>query len=168
MDAEVLLHVDENGDVRSVTRKDTGEAVSYDIVQASGDPAVLHPSVVTSAFPRDMTPQMRTILNQCVGSGGAFRVLAMPNCFYDGRTVRGAVHLMKSKAKPGESGWPLSLRYATGLTLVEIERVLPNHTYASIELFKSQEFSKRMQAAIRELHEEEGVAPGLVSPGAGG
>jgi 8-oxo-dGTP pyrophosphatase MutT (NUDIX family) len=72
---------------------------------------------------------------------------------------------MRSKSKPSESGWPLDLRYATGITLVEIERILPNQTYASIELFKSPEFGKRMQAAMRELHEETGSPPGLVSPG---
>ena len=168
MDAEVLLHVDENGDVKSVTRKDTGEGVRYDIVQASSDPSVLHASINTTAYPKEVTPQLKTFLNACVTSGGAYRLTALPNCFSDGRTIRGLVHLMKSKGKPAESGWPLSLRYACGLTLVEIERVLPNHTYASIELFKSPEFGRRMQAAIRELHEEFGTAPGLVTPGAGG
>lgn len=165
MEAEVLLHVDENGDVKSVTRKDTGEAVRYDILQANSDPSVLHANVNATAFHKDMTLQVRSLLNACVTSGGAFRVIALPNCFYDGRTARGAVHLLKSKSKPTESGWPLSLRYASGVTLVEIERVLPNHTYASIELFKSAEFGRRMQAAIRELHEESGTPPGLISPG---
>lgn len=165
MDAEVLLHVDENGDVKSVTRKDTGEAVRYDIVQTSSDPSVLHPAVSVTAYPKDLTPQLKACLNACVTNGGACKVIALPNCFYDGRSARGVVHLMKSKGKPSESGWPLCLRYASGITLVEIERILPNQTYASIELFKSAEFGKRMQAAIRELHEESGTPPGLVSPG---
>jgi hypothetical protein len=74
------------------------------------------------------------------------------------------VHFLRGKALPRDSGWPLDLRYASGLTLVEIERTLPNGSYLSIEMIKSPEFSRRMQAAVREVHQEHGAPPGLILP----
>lgn len=165
MDAEVLLHVDASGDVTSVTRKVGGEPVRYDIVQEVVNPNVLHASVVTYGLHKELPPELKVALNACIVDGGAVKVAPLPNCYHDGRGARGLVNVLRAKSKPSESGWPLDLRYATGVTLVEIERILPNQTYASIELFKSPEFGRRMQAAVRELHEEAGSPPGLVSPG---
>lgn len=163
--AEVVLVVDANGDVRAVTRRDTGEAVKYDIVSCETSPDELPASVVCSVYQRQMSASLRRALSDCALRGGAAKVVPLPHCVFDGRTARGAVHVFRPKSLPCETGWPLDLRYATGVSIVEIERTLPNASYLSAEMVRSREFSARLQAAIMQLHEERGTAPGLFLPG---
>lgn len=78
MDAEVILNVNANGDVKAVTRKETGENVRYDIVSCEDAPDKLHASVSVDAFHKEISAPLCRALNGCITQGGASKVGGKP------------------------------------------------------------------------------------------
>jgi hypothetical protein len=75
MATEVILNVNANGDVKAVTRKDTGENVRYDIVSCEEAPDKLHGSVSIDAFHKELSTPLCRALNGCITQGGASKVI---------------------------------------------------------------------------------------------
>lgn len=161
----VLLGVDKVGDVVEVTDHATGEVLAFDVIPLSSASAELSPAVCTTYMPARADPLVRRALNSAVGAGGAARCIPLPHASYDNRQLRGCVHLLQSDAQPRESGWPLDLRYATGVTIVELEHRVASGAYLSPEFFRSEECRARFDAAVRELRMPRGTPPGLFNAG---
>lgn len=161
---KVLLLVDEGGDVVDVADAATGESLPHDIKPCGSYRADLHPAVRLDCTRQQLDARVQRALNACI-SGGARHALPMPHVKLEGRALRGCVHLLRGREKPRDTGWPLDMRYCTGLTLVELERKLPNHSYMSVEFIRSQEFQERVRGVEAALRAEAGTPPGLLMPG---
>ena len=157
---KVTLLVDESGDIYGVIDSATGDPVDYDVQRVLSSSTEMNPLVSIRCMPSRVDPRMQRALNHAITSGGAVKVIPLPHCAFDGRTLRGCVHVLPSDGTPSASGWPLDLRYATGISIIELERRLPNGAYMSAEFIKSPEFAERHMAAVAALHVGKGTPPG--------
>lgn len=138
----VVLMVDSLDDVVDVVEQSTGASLAFDIHPLQSAPGDLDPRIRTACLPAQIEPAVQRALNASVRLGGASECVPLPNCAYEGRALRGCVHLLPPDGEPSTEacGWPLSLRYATGLSIIELERKLFNGTYLSPDFFRSPEF----------------------------
>lgn len=157
---KVTLLVDDSGDISGVADTSTGASIAFDVQRVITSSSELNPAVSVSCIPTNLEPRVRRALNHAITSGGAVRVIPLPHCAFDGRSLRGCVHVLPSEGTPSASGWPLDLRYATGISIMELERRLPNGSYMSTEFIKSPEFADRHRAAVAALRVGKGTAPG--------
>lgn len=157
---KVTLLVDDTGDISGVIDATTGAPVDFDVQRVLASSNELHPSVSVACIPVKVDPRMQRALNHAITSGGAVRVVPLPHCAFDGRSLRGCVHVLPDDGTPSSSGWPLDLRYATGISIIELERRLPNGSYMSTEFIKSPEFADRHRASVAALRVGKGVPPG--------
>ena len=160
----VTLLVDETGDILGVCDALTGATVTHDVqrVQASTE---IHGSVSTACMPAHVDPRVQRALNFAVTHGKAAHVVPLPHCAFDGRSLRGCVYVMPPDGQPDAAGFPMDLRYATGISIVELERRLPNGSYMSAEFVRSAEFEALHRGAVEALRVGRGTPPGLVNPG---
>ena len=165
MSNHVVLIIDAAGDVVDVVDQASGNSVAYDVHTVDNARTNLDPRVSVRCMPSQLESNVQRALNAAVTSGGALQAVPLPHCSYEGRALRGCVHILPDGAEPSKSGWPLSLRYATGLTIVELERRIFNGTYLSADFFRSPEFRARADAALAELAKPRGCAPGLINSG---
>jgi len=84
------------------------------------------------------------------------------NTFLTTHTLLNSTNCTDQDGLPQPSGWPLDLRYATGISIVELERRLPNGSYMSAEFIKSPEFAERHSAAVSGLKVPKGTSPGTL------
>jgi len=164
MTTKVTLIVDETGDILSVCDALTGLSVSHDVqrVQTSTD---MHGSVLAACMPTRVDERMQRALNYAVTHGKAATVVPLPHCAFDGRSLRGCVYAMPPDGQPDAAGFPMDLRYATGVSIVELERRLQNGSYMSSEFVRSSEFDALHRMALEKMHIPQGTPPGLMNPG---
>ena len=162
---KVTLLVDETGDIVGVCDAATGASVAHDVQRVQAATADLHASVHVAYMPARVDPRVQRALNYAVTQGHAARVVPLPHCAFDGRSLRGCAYIMPPDEPPSATGFPLDLRYATGVSIIELERRLPNGSYMSAEFVRSGEFEARNRAALEALRVGRGTPPGLVSPG---
>ena len=164
---KVVLVVDPNGDIIEVTSQETGEVFPFDIQNASTKNTELDSAVSTMCAGSRVDSRTRRALNHAVSASGgrAAACIPLPHCGFDGRLLRGCVHVLDPDGAPPPSGWPLSLQYATGISKIEVDRRLLHGAYMSVDFVKSPEFSARAADAVRRLSQPQGVPPGLVNPG---
>lgn len=157
---KVALLVDDSGDICGVCDSITGESILYDVQRVQKESTELHDDVLVTFLPTTIEPRVQRALNAAVTHGGASYVIPLPHCAFDGRTLRGCVYAMPPDGAPSATGFPVDLRYATGISMVELERRLPNGSYMSAEFVRSPEFMARHAAAIRALRVGKGTPPG--------
>ena len=157
---KVTLLVDDEGDIVGVTDAVSGASIAHDVQRVQSSSCELHSAVSTLCLPPRLEPRVQRALNAAVTVGGAKAVIPLPHCAFDGRSLRGCAYVLPHDGTPGTSGWPLDLRYATGISMVELERRLPNGSYMSAEFVRSPEFASRHRAAVAALSEGRGTPPG--------
>ena len=162
---KVALLVDDSGDICGVCDAASGDSIFYDVQRVQKTSTELNDCVSVTFLPNSVEPRVQRALNFACTHGGAAYVIPLPHCAFDGRTLRGCVYAMPADGAPCSTGFPLDLRYATGLSMVELERRLPNGSYMSAEFVRSPEFMARHTAAVAALRQGRGTPPGLLSPG---
>ena len=161
----ILLVVDDTGEIARV-EDEQGRSLEFDhIVNTSGEPE-LDPNVPIDCLGgRELESRIQRALNHAVSAkgGNADRTIPLPHCSFDGRVLGGCVHLLKPDVEPNESAWPLTLHYATGVTVLELERKLRDNMYMSIEFFESEVFNNRFKEILKTFKKPNGTPPGLVN-----
>ena len=162
---KVVLMIDKVGNVVDVVDNMTGSSMPFDVHPMQPASTELDPRVSVACMPSAFEHSLQRALNSAMANGSPAECIPLPHCSHERGRVRGCVHLMHNDSEPTSSGWPLDLRYATGITIVELERRLFNGTYLSADFFRSPEFKARRDAVLAEMSVPKGAPPGLINVG---
>jgi len=90
---KVILLIDDTGDISGVTDSN-GTSISFDVQRVHSSPNELDPAVSVVCMPTQVEPRVQRALNHSITMGKAMKVVPLPHCAFDGRTLRGCVHVL--------------------------------------------------------------------------
>lgn len=117
---KVLLKVHADGSVYDVVDADTNEPVEYDTVDKDSAEASVPANVSRTLNSGVFHPREASVFRAYEDECLAF--VPMPHVAFDRQLLTGCAYVMSAERVPAlDSAFPLELRYASGLTAVEIE-----------------------------------------------
>lgn len=163
--ASVVLVVAKDGSISDVVDAETRQSIPYDTADETPHQEGGPPERVVSALTGDVwSPKELACWHSFNDDVAAF--VPLPHCTVERQLASGVAYVFPSDRVPAvDSSFPLELRYATGVSLVEIETHMSDTGLALTEsFFTSPDFARSLAEARRELSSSgRGDPPGVIA-----